>query len=142
MPFKSSVTDKAMWKHVRKCKFEEVLCQNCGKVFMSKYKHSIHQKDCLEKSQKPLECPLCSKLFSTSRLLERHTRLAWPQWQSFDNKDQLAVDFCSKISSRNIHICFLYHFQMGLQKRPKSAFSHFFFRNQNYQFSNFRQGGL
>ena len=75
MPFKSTVTDKAMWKHVRKCKFEEVLCQNCGKVFMSKYKHSIHQKDCLEKSQKPLECSICSKLFSTSRLLERHTRL-------------------------------------------------------------------
>jgi len=31
MPFKSTVTDKAMWKHVRKCKFEEVLCQNCEK---------------------------------------------------------------------------------------------------------------
>ena len=34
---------------------------------------------------------------------------------------------------------FLFDFQMGLQKGPKSDFSHFFFRNQNYQFSHFRR---
>ena len=33
----------------------------------------------------------------------------------------------------------LFDFQMGLQKGPKSDFSHFFFRNQNYQFSHLEE---
>ena len=53
----------------------EILCQNCGKVFHSKYKHSIHQKDCIERSGQPLQCIVCSKFFSTSKLLERHRRI-------------------------------------------------------------------
>ena len=73
LPFKSVCN--AMWKHAKTCEMKETLCQHCGKVFISKYKQKIHERDCFEKKQPPKKCDICTKMFSTSKLLERHKRV-------------------------------------------------------------------
>ena len=37
----------------------------------------------------------------------------WPQWESFEDKGQLGVSICSKISSRKIILWFDFHWVFG-----------------------------
>ena len=61
---------------------EDLLCSECGKVFISKYSMENHVYYCHQKQYIPYPCPVCKKEFKLKPELNKHMKIHGPRSHS------------------------------------------------------------